>query len=24
VNTFYSGGAAGYVDYPTLDEARAA
>ena len=23
-STFYSGGAAGYVDYPTLDEARAA
>jgi len=23
-NTFYSGGAAGYVDYPTLDEAQAA
>ena len=24
VDTFYSGGAAGYVDYPTLDEAKAA
>ena len=24
VSTFYSGGAAGYVDYPTLDEAEAA
>jgi len=24
VSTFYSGGAAGYVDYPTLDEAKAA
>jgi 2,4-dienoyl-CoA reductase-like NADH-dependent reductase (Old Yellow Enzyme family) len=24
VSTFYSGNAAGYVDYPTLDEARAA
>ena len=22
--TFYSGGAEGYVDYPTLDEAKAA
>ena len=24
VSTFYAGGAAGYVDYPTLDEAKAA
>jgi 2,4-dienoyl-CoA reductase-like NADH-dependent reductase (Old Yellow Enzyme family) len=24
VSTFYSGGSAGYVDYPTLDEAEAA
>ena len=24
VSTFYSGGAAGYIDYPTLDEAKAA
>ena len=23
-STYYSGGAAGYVDYPTLDEAKAA
>ena len=23
-NTYYSGGAAGYVDYPALDEAQAA
>jgi 2,4-dienoyl-CoA reductase-like NADH-dependent reductase (Old Yellow Enzyme family) len=24
IRTFYSGGAAGYIDYPTLDEAKAA